>query len=120
MLPKVLKEYSAIQDEIFLIAKNLVIARRNADYRRKLAKASAKDKEFIYEPLSCYIDEVEIQHEEEDLPIIIKCTEFGSKGYVDGFTENASIEEFCDPMLLLDPEGYQDMLVKDGYFLKFR
>ena len=120
MLPKVLKEYSAIQDEIFLIAKNLVIARRNADYRRKLAKASAKDKEFIYEPLSCYVDDVEIQHEEEYVPMIIKCTEFGSKGYVDGFTENASMEEFCDPMLLLDPKGYEDRLVKDGYFLKFR
>ena len=91
-----LVEYTRMNDELESRAGTIVAAKR--EWQRKRTAQQASRLEF-------YVDYVDIDH--DNSCVSVKCTEYGKQGYYGSFLERFSIDEILDPMLVLDPAGYE-------------
>jgi hypothetical protein len=91
-----LVEYTRINNDLESRGNTIVAAKR--EYQRQLSANQTLRLEF-------YVDLVDIDH--DNSCVSVKCTEYGKLGYHEPFSERFSFDEILDPMLALDPAGYE-------------
>lgn len=99
-----LVEHKRRQNIIESIAQEIVHARRRdavADGTYIEKGYCAKDTAFGKQALNFSVDEVDLDDVDIDGTISVKCTEYGSYGYYEGFTEKIGVNEFTDPKWML-------------------
>jgi len=88
-------EFERIENELYVIADKLVELKR-AEARSRLAPVE----QMVFKELKFGVDTVEII--DGGPSVLVSCTEYGSYGYFDAFSERFKVDEFCNPKYLLD------------------